>query len=274
MTQIQLLSDLHLDLHTSYECEIPVTAPRLLICGDLGRANDPRYTVFLSSLAERRITGEGWEKILVVLGNHEPLASSWDEAKAVIEAVAVESAKNGGSAVEIMWQRRVDIDERMTVLGCTLFSNIPPDKHQIVEDRMPEFGLVEGWTVDKHNAEHVEDVRWLRREIQKCRDEGRKVIVATHHAPLVEGTSPERYEDSPHVSGFATDVLCRSDDSDVHDYQAESFGWEGVDVWAFGHTHKNVDMIVSGIRVVSNQRGGRHPSEPEGTWDPGYVVQV
>ena len=72
----------------------------------------------------------------------------------------------------------------------------------------------------------------------------RRVVVMTHHAPTVEGTSDPKYAGGPTNSAFATEMV-------------GSVVWRAgvVKVWMFGHTHWCCDFEREGVRVVSNQRG-------------------
>ncbi|PWY65826.1 hypothetical protein BO83DRAFT_410747 [Aspergillus eucalypticola CBS 122712] len=86
---------------------------------------------------------------------------------------------------------------------------------------------VPDWSVDDHNARHAAGKRSRQRSL----------LVVTHHAPLLQGTSSPKHAQSPWSVAFAT----------------------GVKVWVFGHTHYTTDFIEKGVRVVSNQRGNVLP---------------
>ncbi|EGX95922.1 Ser/Thr protein phosphatase [Cordyceps militaris CM01] len=122
---------------------------------------------------------------------------------------------------------------------------------------------------------HARDAAWLREQVagQQACDDGRRVLVATHHAPCVRGTSSPQHADSPWSSAFATEMLAEGD-------------WAPVRTWVFGHTHYSTDMVRGGVRVVANQRGYVFPPKPgavgstmqesavSGGFDPGKVVIV
>eukprot|EP00947_MAST-08B_sp_MAST-8B-sp1_P003118 g3118.t1 len=111
------------------------------------------------------------------------------------------------------------------------------------------------------------EVAWIRESIEAGR--GRHgyetVVVLTHHAPSLEGTSdPVHGRPPPHGHnlqghGFASDL----------DFL---FG-QDIRVWAFGHTHYNCDFVRNGTRVVSNQKGyGWHFDKVR--YDPAKVIEV
>ena len=97
--------------------------------------------------------------------------------------------------------RRVDINDDVTLLGCTLHSYIPPEAEEGVRDVIKDFRRIEKWTVADHNAEHARDVKWLEDTIREIRQtdaqtgaKQRRIVVVTHHAPLTKGTSKPAHE--------------------------------------------------------------------------------
>jgi hypothetical protein len=169
----------------------------------------------------------------------------------------------------------------VTILGCTLHSHVPPEAREVVRQKVNDFRRIADWTVDDHVAEHARDVAWLRHELlaisgAQCpaaadvavdastpedrqaklqagrRRAGRRVIVVTHHAPMVRGTSHPQHVGSPWSSAFATPLLDDDNDASGGD-KARVFS--AVDCWIFGHTHYSTDFLVGGTRLVSNQRG-------------------
>ena len=171
-------------------------------------------------------------------------------------------AKMKGFAGEIMQQRdtdksigefilldrtRVDLDATVTILGCTLWSHIPSAASEEVERRINDFKRIRQWTVKTHNAAHMADATWLDRECAKIRAEepDRRIIVLTHYAPAISGTSSPRHgnQSSNIRTAFATDM------------SSWTCWGPPVKVWAFGHTHFCCDFTRNGVRVLSNQRG-------------------
>jgi len=134
----------------------------------------------------------------------------------------------------------------VSMVGCTLWANRRADQeaHVGFNDR-----LIVGKNSKKNNELHQADLAWLKREILNIRAEekDRVIIVMTHHAPSISGTS------APARDGRG---------NSWSDYQNDILGGEGMpglqidDVWVFGHTHWSTDIEVDGVRVYSNQRGG------------------
>jgi hypothetical protein len=167
----------------------------------------------------------------------------------------------------------------VTLLGCTLHSDVPPEAREVVQQKVNDFRRIANWSVEDHVAEHARDVAWLRRELQAIanapdttdcsaaasfniltskqsekqhvrRCGTRQVIVVTHHAPMVRGTSHPKYADSPWNAAFATALL---DDAGV--FEPAQLDFNIVDCWIYGHTHYSTDFLVGKTRLISNQRG-------------------
>jgi hypothetical protein len=159
---------------------------------------------------------------------------------------------------------RHDLSEHVTVLGCTLWTSVPPAAVDIVSRAMNDFKLVQNWTVEEYNAAHSADVRWLTTECAKIREQEpwRRVVVLTHHAPTVRGTSDPKYQGDLVNAAFATELTNRA-------------VWgPPVSLWAFGHTHFNCDFVRGGVRVVSNPRGYEGTEALRSGFSNEFVVQA
>ncbi|KAH8883278.1 putative calcineurin-like phosphoesterase [Thozetella sp. PMI_491] len=261
--EVQLLSDLHLEVGQQYSSfTIPRSAPFLLLAGDIGRLID--YDQYLSFLQQQVAN---YKVIFLVLGNHEFYETDYDSGLAKAQALVAEPSLRG-KVVLLHKTRWDDPNSNFTILGCTLWSAIADSARDIVRAKVKDFKKITDWSVEKHNALHADEVAWLKRELQETR--GRDVLIATHHAPSLQGTSSPQHVDNPWTSAFATDVL-------------QQGTWEGVGVWAFGHTHFSADFMCRGVRIVSNQRGYILPGDAgqqqkgarkKGDFDPAMVVIV
>lgn len=263
LQDFQILSDLHLEVNREYHSfEIPVCSNYLILAGDIGRLVDYEdYLVFLEKQTRN------FKTVFLVLGNHEFFGLSFDAALEKARKLEEEPSLNR----RLVWlhQRRVQLpDSKTTILGCVLWSHIPEMAKDIVRSKTKDFKHIEDWTADQHNAVHSSDLTWLRRELDKIHhetqerpSEKRSIIVITHHAPSLQGTSNPKYENSPWSSAFATDLL--------------SQGWNGINTWVFGHTHYSTEFHKNGIFSVSNQRGYTiSQSDKPGGFDPKKVIRV
>ncbi|KAF2671107.1 putative calcineurin-like phosphoesterase [Microthyrium microscopicum] len=264
----QVLSDLHLEVGNQYTSfSFPVTAPILILAGDIGRlVDEDAMRAFFTVQIVR------YEKVLWVLGNHEFYGLS--HSKSLEIAMRLESEFDG--KLIVLYRRRFDLPEpNITVLGCTLWSQIPDEAKNVVRSKVNDFRRINDWTVGSHNAEHQKDLSWLKEQVSKLQEESpqRRILIVTHHAACTSGTSEPRFEGSPWHSAFATDLLERKGD------------WPGVQAWVYGHTHYSTGFVKAGVRVVSNQRGyvlpavESRPSEAESkkngkNFDPKFVLRL
>ncbi|KAH9216694.1 hypothetical protein DL95DRAFT_387456 [Leptodontidium sp. 2 PMI_412] len=151
MPQIQILSDLHLEAPKGYDVfEITPSAPYLALIGDIGYTNDQDYFTFLEKqLANFKI-------VFIILGNHEPYHSSWATSKQKIKefevTLAAKAANSSLGQLVFLDQTRHDLSPDITILGCTLFSNVIPSQTDYVSFGLNDFYHIEDWTVEKHNG--------------------------------------------------------------------------------------------------------------------------
>jgi len=129
---------------------------------------------------------------------------------------------------------------------------------------MNDFKLVQNWTVEDYNSAHSEDVQWLTRQCARIRERepGRRVVVLTHHAPTIRGTSDSKYQGTLINAAFATELT------------THAIWGSPVSLWAFGHTHFNCDFVRGGVRVVSNPRGYEGTEASRIGFSSNFVVHV
>ncbi|KAL5338009.1 Metallo-dependent phosphatase-like protein [Aspergillus crustosus] len=263
----QVLSDLHLEVNQQYlSFEIPVCAKHLILAGDVGRLVDyDNYRCFLQKQTER------FELIFLILGNHEFYNDTF--AAGLHRARQLEQEPSLNGRLILLHQERYDIPgSQVTILGCTLWSRVPDEARDIVCSKIQDFKKIQNWTVNDHNGSHEADLAWLLREIKsiqsknKTQNKKQSILVVTHHAPSLQGTSSPQHANNPWSSAFATDILSQISKS------------SGVKTWVFGHTHYTAEFRSRGIRVVANQRGYVLPwTDSKGSkdgFDLGKVIHI
>ncbi|KAI4860834.1 Ser/Thr protein phosphatase superfamily [Hypoxylon rubiginosum] len=253
MVALQIISDLHLENPKAYDIfEITPKAPYLALLGDIGYLvrHEADYLGFL----KRQLTK--FRAVFLVLGNHEPWHSTWDDCLQTTRRwereLHQEGDKQTGLGQFVVLNRdRYDIErasgDAVIVLGCTLFSHVPSEAAEAVSFGVNDFYHTVGWDLKQYNAAFERDLAWLNAEVTALRGAGRTVVVLTHYSPtLDERAADPRHRTSAIGSGFATDLSAAA-------------CWRSSDVklWAFGHTHFNCDFVdeETGKRVVANQRG-------------------
>jgi 3',5'-cyclic AMP phosphodiesterase CpdA len=248
--------------------KFPASAPFLILAGDIGCMIDyDGYRSFLKSQVSR------YKKVFLVLGNHEFYGLGYQSTIKKARRLSQERSLSGG-LVLLHRTRWDDPDSDLTILGCTVWSAIPKAAYDIVEAEVNDFRMIHQWTAQRHNSVHEEEVAWLREQVQEVRASvpKRRLLIATHHAPCIEGTARPDQVDNPVNRAFSTDLV-------------QQEGWEGVKNWVFGHTHYSSRLSRNGIDLVSNQRGYVFPGRPARrrrggkvmngeAFDPALVVAV
>ncbi|GAB7337509.1 hypothetical protein MBLNU457_g2833t1 [Dothideomycetes sp. NU457] len=193
-TVIQYMSDLHLE-RLDYQYTLTPAAPNLLLAGDIGRLSDTaKYRSFLTHCSTQ------FTKILLVAGNHEYYGTSHSQGHQLLNSITNDPATQG--KILFLHRATYDVpDTDITIAGCTLHSRID-DRTSLTND----FKRIREWSVDQHNAEHGADMAWLKSTLAQV-GEGRRVIVATHYAPEVEGSCHPMYRGSKLNQCFASDAL-------------------------------------------------------------------
>ena len=106
-------------------------------------------------------------------------------------------------------QTRYDLNNTITVLGCTLFSNVKTEQSAAVSSRLVDFKHILDWTVVDHNKAHLLDVAWLNSQIQAIfsEDPKRQLLVLTHRCPSTDRQANDPAHAERDVSSaFVTDL--------------------------------------------------------------------
>lgn len=242
----QVMSDLHLETHPSYDYKFKQTAPYLALLGDIGLVGDDRIFQFLEKQVKR------YWAVFFLLGNHEPNGLSFDSAKARVRAFESKMANLRAQSTigrfVFLDQTRYDVSSTLTVLGCTLFSHIYEDQEIAVASRLTDFRNISQWTVQDHNRAHRSDLDWLNQQVQEIseKEPQRKLAIFTHHSPCMDERAMDpRHANSEVTSGFVTDLKLE-----------KCWSSPGVKAWAFGHTHYNTSFTNEhGAKILANQKG-------------------
>jgi 3',5'-cyclic AMP phosphodiesterase CpdA len=250
MATFHVLSDLHLEMFPGFRLDpAQVTEPNLILAGDIADPSADEYRLFLGHCSQL------FERVFVILGNHEMYGSSVEEATSAARNVC-DSLPN----VHLLTRSHFDVGSEVRIIGTTLWSKIPKSEAFSVGCFIGDFRHIRGLDVYKYNYLHATDVEWLDSEISRAAHDGKRLLVVTHHAPIVRGASLPEHTLSPLNCAFATDL--------------RHLLVEPVSVWVHGHTHHSHDTMSGTCRVVANQRGyADDPSEGKG-FDLYKIVRV
>jgi len=157
------------------------------------------------------------------------------------------------------------------IIGATLWTDYEVNSHAlkdlsmyIVEKSLADHRVIEYKSGDKTRrfmplhalSIHKKEVSWI--EQQLASPFSGKTVVVTHHGPHPLCQHPE-YPLSEMSTAFHSDLSKLIDRYDI-------------DLWVYGHTHANLDEVVSNTRIVSNQAG--YPGENVQGFKDDFVITI
>jgi Icc-related predicted phosphoesterase len=248
--KILTYSDLHLEFGADFRLPADNACDVLILAGDILTFTD--YTPLSRLLAD-------WEKpVLFIAGNHEyyrsaPLA----EADADFSAWLATNYPN----VHFLQDEAVEIGG-VQFFGGTMwtdFDSANPRAMREARDRMNDYRYIQraprsplepADTIAMHQAFKEKLLTWFDTLLHGPR------VVVTHHAPAVNPQS--RFGASTLMPAFnSLDMLPIIEKYHPH-------------LWVYGHTHECDDQVISGTRIISNQRG--YPNRNGGFECPDFDV--
>lgn len=241
---LQIVSDVHLEFygHVAYRPVLEKFAPYLALLGDIGKPFSEGYKKFIADQSA------AFDKVFVLIGNHELYSDEHDAAEVIEQARAV---CEGFHNVFFLERAMYDISEKTVLLGCTLWSDIDSkaadslnDFRKIRQKRAGSTKLAK-LTPDVYQSWHERDVKWIQDTLDELRTTHpeKKAVVLTHHAP--HKSMDGEYYGNRMSSAFTTDLT--------------NLFRDPVIAFANGHVHSNCDLLVNNIRCVSNAMG--YPGE-------------
>jgi len=257
--KIQLLSDLHLEVHPHFQPRPAPGAELLVLAGDIGSYQAGSQLTGTDFGLERFSPRQGWPvPVLYVPGNHEYDGLDFDQTHQRLREVC--------GRLGITWlERETVVLGRTRFVGTTLWADFDalaadaPDTTQALQQREKAFraanfylrktGTVragEPMLAPQWRELALEAQQWLRQALAQPFD-GTTVVV-THFAPSLRSADP-RYGLVPGTAGF-----CNALDDLLPLAQ-----W-----WLHGHLHCQQDWQAGGCRVVANTLGYAAKGEQEG----------
>jgi predicted phosphodiesterase len=238
--RIQIASDLHIDNNTDWYAYIEKASDILVLLGDIGNiVLYDRYLEFMTKLCTN------YHKVYLIPGNHEFYTDSSDTSLCydVIKSQLYRLQENITN-LTILDNTFVDLPGNIRLYGSTLWSYIPEDSRVMTLPIRTETGC---WAdASWINKQHFSDVFKIEQAIIQAKQDNKRLLIATHHAPTMLHTLHERHMSDPKRHYYATNLdrlLLK----------------ENVYIWMFGHTHINCDYLTtSDTRIVSNQYRGEN----------------
>jgi hypothetical protein len=260
--KIQLLSDLHLEVHPHYRPRPAPGADLLVLAGDIGSYQPGSRLEGGDFGLERFSPLRGWPvPVLFVPGNHEYDNLDFDAAHLRLRDTC--------DRLGLTWlEREVLVLERVRFVGTTLWADFDAlvteedrsgQEERVLKRREKAFRAADfylqktgatrrgaPWLAEGWREQALVCQQWLKAALATPFD-GTTVVV-THFAPSLRSADP-RYGMSPGTAGF-----CNSLDPLLAQAQ----------LWLHGHLHCQQDYRASGCRVVANTLGYATKGEQEG----------
>jgi predicted phosphohydrolase len=228
-----VVSDLHADMAWG-PTQVLSSAKYLALCGDVAEARNAR--IYRRAL---EVFSPHYEKVFLVPGNHEYYGGTLLDTRAALAKI-VEPLWN----VVLLNNDTHVLDDDTTVIGSTLWSEIPPENERAVQMQLRDYQAIRG---GPHNRSITpadttrlfhQNVQWIKRQVDTAPG---PCVVLTHHAPLLHGVCAPEHHTSNVKTAFGTDLS--------HLFCPK------IALWAFGHSHWTVNQAVNGTRLVSRPRG-------------------
>lgn len=256
--KLRVYSDIHLDHYVNGAPHqwVPPVLPddheaTLILAGDLWigtnfieSTGDYTPTSWISSVACR------FKMVLIVLGNHD----YWPCSKDI--TIKTGAAKCNSMMYDrgIMNVKVLDCDtyedEGVLFVGATLWTDM--DKEDpLTMHNMPNYMMYDGkiayetfpgggwdrFTSDKWVTTHYKHRAYLKLVVEQNRD--KKVVVITHHLPLLTVSDPVYAGDSG--NGYYS--------SDLSEFILDN---EHIAYWFYGHTHYQKETLLGKTNVINN----------------------
>jgi len=266
--KLQLLSDLHLEVHPDLHIAPAPGADLLVLAGDIGGYQaGSRLTDTDFGLA-RFSPRHGWPvPVLYVPGNHEYDNDDFDAVHVRLRACC--------ERLDIRWlDAEVWTHGDVRFVGSTLWSDFDALVHprETMTEQLKKRGKAmraanyylqttggtrggQPFLAEQVREQSLACQAWLRAALDRPFD-GTTVAI-THFAPSLASADP-RYGLTPGTAGF-----CNSLDDLLPKAQ----------LWLHGHLHCPFDYVKDGCRVVANPLGYRSKGEQEG-FRPNWLVDV
>ena len=266
--KLQLLSDLHIEVHPKLEIAPAPSADLLVLAGDIGSYQQGSRLLESDFGLTRFSPRHGWPvPVLYVPGNHEYDAADFDEVHVRLRELC--------DALDIGWlERETRVIDGVRFIGTTLWADFdalvePADtmtealKKRGKAMRAANFYLEKAATIRHGETFLAEPLReqslacqtWLRDAL--AQDFDGTTVAITHFAPTLASADP-RYGLTPGTAGFCNnldDLLPRAD------------------LWLHGHLHCQFDYMKDGCRVIANPLGYMAKGEQE-NFRPDLVIEV
>lgn len=232
---LQVVSDLHIEYNNDENVDpltiITPSADILILAGDIGSFYKYEQLFFFLD----NIVGH-FKHVVYVPGNHEYYTPPAYVPLGMDELENVKSRLGDSFENLSILDRGSLVIGDHCIVGATLWSDLKCE--------LPKYIVrIHQFTTSIYKRKFAEDVTYIKRMIEHCKENNLKMICVTHHPP----TKKVLYDTTKKREKFKSLYASELDhllDGDV------------VKTWMCGHVHKNFDFISEkGCRVLGNQMG-------------------
>ena len=251
--KLAIVSDLHLEIWRDKFPEIDYEdADVVCFLGDIATGSDEfDYISHVQSLKEGR-------SCIYVPGNHEYYKHDYDETR-----LAIHAAFRAHPHVHYVDEDAVQL-HGYTFAGATLWTD-----YKLGKTAKPTCMAMAAYGMNDHRLSRKDgrvfspaDALEINQRSKKFLfdllddiDDPNRCIFLTHHAPTGHAVAPK----------FAGDALNGAFCNDWGDLIEE----KGPHIWAYGHTHTDIDVECGNTRIVSRQLG--YPRETYSRTGAGFA---
>lgn len=251
--KIQVVSDIHLEFLDSDEFHLILesSAPILVMAGDIGTHTCKLLPAFLTFVST------SYETVFWVLGNHEYYS---DNAEESMDDILAKLRGMCPHNVKILDNECYELND-IVFIGSTLWSHIHAEHALKIQRKVSDFRYIyksnhpynQLLSTDDVNRMHNMCLGYILDTVKKVteHDENKRLVIITHHAPVLNGVSDPQYETNSIQSAFASDVAMQLENLDAN---------ANIALWICGHTHHNFKIKHKHYHIISNQFGyeGEH----------------
>lgn len=263
MVKIHVISDVHVEFGRLNKT-LP-TGDVLVMAGDIVpvRYLNPHMTDARSrairKAAEALFTEAraNFKHVLYLTGNHEHYNDNISFSSSIIREAL--------PGITLLDNTAVHLDDNTVLVGGTLWTDMNKGRDaKAVAYGMNDFRFIDIWdrdqdqprrfTTDDAIAMHKRTRAFIGKTARA--NQSKTVIVATHHAPSIQGVDVHRYGRSDINAGYYTDM--------------ETFigRYPNIRAWIHGHTHIQKEYRIHQCKVISNARGYIGHERSAETFDP------
>lgn len=242
--KILILSDIHLEFGYFFIPEVENEKETIVVlAGDIGLIKkDYTYRDFINNTCDR------FKNVIWTIGNHEYYGANFPTALAKLWNATLDHEN-----LYVVDKETVIIDD-VAFVCATMWTNFDNCNVMTMEQAqywMNDYKMIRTGPVDEPwkrklkpmdtLKDHHKAVEYIFPEITKQKENGKKVVVVTHHLPSFQSI-PEKFRGDDLNGAYASELF-----EDIMETQPN--------VWCHGHSHSSMDYYIGETRIINNPRG-------------------